>query len=71
MMSRSRNKTLVTTYVDRSQKRSKRVCNRTFRRLEHKRIGTDYHIPLHVREVMDAWCMQGDGKRRWTPVMEQ
>lgn len=70
MMSRSRKKTPVSTYVGRSQKRSKSLCNRIFRRLEHQRIGTDYHIPLHVREVMDTWCMQGDGKFRWIPDME-
>lgn len=71
MMSRSRKKTPVTTYAGRSQKRSKRFCNRIFRRIEHQNIGTDYHIPHHVREVRDEWCMQGDGKRRWTPDMEQ
>lgn len=69
-MSRSRKKTPVTTYAGRSQKRSKRLCNRIFRRLEHQRIGTDYHIPHHVREVMDVWWMQGESKFRWTPDME-
>lgn len=54
-MSRSRKKTPVTTYAGRSQKRSKRLCNIIFRRLEHQRIGTDYHIPHHVREAMDVW----------------
>ncbi|OKY86423.1 MAG: hypothetical protein BHV69_02280 [Bacteroidales bacterium 52_46] len=70
-MSRSRKKTPVTTYAGRSQKQSKRQCNRRFRRLEHQRIGTDYQLPNHVKEVMDVWCMQGDGKFRWTPDMEQ
>lgn len=60
----------MTTYASRSQKKSKRLCNRIFRRIEHQRIGTDYHIPHYVREVMDVWCMQGDGKFRWTPDME-
>ena len=60
----------MTTYAGRSQKRSKRLCNRIFRRLEHQRIGTDYHIPHHVREVMDVWWMQGESKFRWTPDME-
>lgn len=50
-MSRSRKKTPVTTYSGRSQKRSKRLCNRIFRRLEHQRIGTDYHIP-HTSEKL-------------------
>lgn len=26
--------------------------------------------PHHVREAMDVWRMQGDGKFRWTPDME-
>lgn len=70
-MSRSRKKTSVTTYVGYTQKRSKRLCNRMFRRLEHQRIGTDYPVPQHVREALDVWCMQGDGKHRWTPDMVQ
>lgn len=69
-MSRSRKKTPITTFVGRSQKQSKRQCNKRFRRLVHQRIGTDYHIPHHVKEVMDVWVMQGDGKFRWTSDMD-
>ena len=68
-MSRSTKKTPVTTYAGHSQKQSKRQCNKRFRRLVHQRIGTDYNIPHHVKEIMDVWCMQGDGKFRWTREM--
>ncbi|WP_304522493.1 hypothetical protein [Bacteroides acidifaciens] len=70
-MSRSRKRTPVTTNAGRSQKQSKQQCNRRFRRIVHQRIGADYNIPNHVREVRDVWSMQGDGKYRWTPDMEQ
>lgn len=69
-MSRSRKKTPVTTCAGHSQKQSKRQCNKRFRRIVHQRMATDYYVPHHVKEVTDVWCMQGDGKYRWTPDME-
>ena len=70
-MSRSRKKTPVTTNVGSSQKASKHQCNKRFRRLVHQRLNTDLNLPYRLTEVMDIWSMQGDGKRRWTPDMEQ
>ena len=65
-MSRSRKKNPVTWYAGRSNKTGKRWANKRFRRIVRQRIGSDYHIPTKVREIMDEWSMPGDGKHRWS-----
>ena len=69
-MSRSRKKNPVTWNASRSNKQSKQQCNKRFRRLVNQRIYSEFYLPQHIREVMDEWSMQGDGKHRWTQNME-
>lgn len=68
-MSRSKKKNPVVWYACHSNKQGKRQCNKRFRRIVHQRLYTDYHLPTHVREVMDEWTMPADGKHRLIPGM--
>lgn len=68
-MSRSIKKNPVVWWCGHSNKQSKRQCNKRFRRIVHQRLRTDYHLPVHVREVMDEWTMAADGKHRLTSGM--
>ena len=64
-MSRSRKKNPVVTYVNcKSQKKGKRQCNKRFRRITRQMIHRDSDLPLYMKEVMDVWDMEGDGKHR-------
>lgn len=64
-MSRSRKKNPVITYVKcNSQKKSKRQCNKRFRRITRQMIHSDSNLPKYKKEVMDVWDMEGDGKHR-------
>ncbi len=64
-MSRSRKKNLIVTYAScKSQKKSKRQCNKRFRRIVRHRIQKDTELPINTKEVMDVWTMEGDGKHR-------
>lgn len=62
-MSRSRRKTPITgmTCAD-SEKRDKRIANRSLRRLIKQHI-EDEIMPI-IREVSDVWTHDKDGKRR-------
>ena len=53
--------------ASRSNKAGKRQANKRFRRIVHQRLNTKYHLPTHVKEVTDFWCMPADGKFRLTP----
>ena len=64
-MSKSRKRTPISCYVCcKSQKRGKQVCNRKFRRHEHRLISIgDYErLPVFTIEVMNPWDLGGDGK---------
>ena len=64
-MSRSRKRTPFSCVVCcKSQKRGKQVCNRKFRRQEHRSIRMeDYEkLPFSPIEVMNPWDLGGDGK---------
>ncbi len=64
-MSRSRKKNPIVTYTScKSQKKSKRQCNKRFRRIVRHRIHEDTELPIYLKEVMDVWSMEGDGKHR-------
>lgn len=65
IMSRSRKKNPIFTYAScKSQKKSKRQCNKRFRRIVRHRLPEDTELPIHTKEVMDVWTMEGDGKYR-------
>jgi hypothetical protein len=65
-MTRSRKKNPVETYIGKSQKRGKQMCNRMFRRECKTALFTDKLLPIRLREVLDEWSLGGDGKHRIT-----
>ena len=65
-MSRSRKKIAVTGFTTaRSEKKDKRIMNRTIRRITRHKLKQDDReesvLPI-PDEVMDVWSMQKDGK---------
>ena len=70
-MSRSRKKNAYSTWTCcKSRKKSKGLCNKLFRRISKIRLMTSKPLPMSVREVMDEWDMEGDGKYRVTPTAD-
>ena len=49
-----------------SEKKDKRIANRTHRRINKTRINSGQE-PLELREVSDPWGMDKDGKQRFDP----
>lgn len=60
-MSRSRKKTPAITWCGNTNKKSKRTCNRIFRKLAKARIRQSQDPPLKLSEVMDTWDFNTDG----------
>lgn len=67
-MSRSRKRTPITGIcVADSEKDSKRIANRAFRRISKELIKNDAADSLPIlREVSNVWDWAKDGKRYWT-----
>ena len=61
-MSRSRKRTPIFIYVGRSNKISKRFCNRKFRKATKIALLKSKNLPLKLDEVMTEWEFKGDGK---------
>lgn len=62
-MSRSIKRTPILTYIGRSNKISKRFCNRKFRKITRMGLKDSKDLPQKLDEVMTEWEFQGDGKR--------
>ncbi len=62
-MSRSRKRIPVSTNACcKSQKKDKRICNRTFRRKSKILLLKNEDLPLGTREVLNVFSFSGDGK---------
>lgn len=69
-MSRSRKKSPCVTYCGRTNKKSKRFCNRKFRRMSKVRLLGDRE-PLHnLNEAMGTYSFDTDGLARWHNNLE-
>ena len=64
-MSRSMKKILLSLMqaVNLRRKASDNPIKR-FRRILRHRINEDMELPRYLKEVMDVWSMEGDGKHR-------
>lgn len=64
-MSRSRKKSPCVPWCGTTNKESKRVCNRLFRRIARMKIKLDEEPPHRVREIMNVWDFATDGLAVW------
>jgi tRNA G18 (ribose-2'-O)-methylase SpoU len=66
-MSHSRKKTPIFGIASGSEKKDKRAANRIFRKRTKTKIsmGQFERLPLYVREIIDVWSMNKDGKCYW------
>ncbi|WP_420128493.1 hypothetical protein [Longimicrobium sp.] len=69
-MSRSRRRTPICGITTaKSEKKDKRIANRTLRRRVRATLHGDPHAPLPLpREVSDPWLMDKDGKMPIDPA---
>lgn len=62
-MSNSRKKTPIFTYKGKSNKISKRFCNKKFRAITKRNLEIGINPPVKKDEVMTEWEFNGDGRR--------
>lgn len=64
-MSRSRKKSPCVPWCGTTNKKSKRICNRLFRRISKRNVLL-YKEPLYrLREIIDVWDFATDGLAVW------